>query len=275
MPLFDAGVPLQDLPWGVEGSRRAVASRQFTYHDGDVALEAFFAWDAEAAAGHHSGGLPGVLVAHTAIGPQEVFIHSCCDALARAGYAAFALDLFGTGECVFDKQVRDGILGPLREDRSKYAARVQAGYDAMCAQPEVDESRGVGAIGFCLGGQAVLDLARAKTAPGLKGVVSFHGSLDNPSTLPSPPSSSSSASVLILHGDDDPFNPPERMAECTRGLTERGIEYEIHTFGGAKHAFTRPEKTKLEDYASGFGYQPRAAARSWAAARNFLAEVLK
>lgn len=273
-PLFDAGVPLEKLPWGSEGSR-AVASRTFTYNDGNVALEAYMAWDAEAAAGRPSGGLSGVLVAHTAIGPQEVFIHSCCDALARMGYAALALDLFGTKECIFDKQTRDRILGPLREDRAKYAARVQASYEALCAQPEVDESAGVVGIGFCLGGQAVLDLARAKTASGLRGVVSFHGSLDNPSTLPSPQSSSSStASVLILHGDDDPFNPPEKLQECARGLKAAGIEYEVHVYGGAKHAFTRPEKTKPEDVESGFGYHPHAAARSWAAARTFMAEVL-
>ena len=132
------------------------------------------------------------------------------------------------------------------------------------------------ARGFCLGGQAVLDLARAKTASGLRGVVSFHGSLDHPSTMtPSSPSPSSpSPSVLLLHGDDDPFNPPEKLEECTRGLRAAGLPYEVHTYGGAKHAFTRPEKTKPEDLASGFGYQPRAAARSWDAAKKFLSELL-
>ena len=146
--LFDAGVLVEQLPWGVEGSR-PVASRTCTYHHGDVALEGYMAWDADAlSSGGGGGGLPGILVAHTAIGPQEVFVHSCCDALARAGYFAFALDLFGTGECVFDKQIRDGILVPLRENRDEYAARVHAGYEAMCAQPEVDEkNRGVAAIG--------------------------------------------------------------------------------------------------------------------------------
>ena len=150
-PLFDPGVPVEQLPWGVEGSR-PVASRTCTYHHGDVALEGYMAWDADALSGGGGGGggggLPGILVAHTAIGPQEVFVHSCCDALARAGYFAFALDLFGTGECVFDKQIRDGILVPLRENRDEYAARVHASYEALCAQPEVDEkNRGVAAIG--------------------------------------------------------------------------------------------------------------------------------
>jgi len=68
------------------------------------------------------------------------------------GYAAFAPDLFGAGECVFDKEVRAGIMAPMREDRGALAARVQAGYDALVSQPEVDDARGVAALGFCLGG---------------------------------------------------------------------------------------------------------------------------
>jgi len=238
--LFSAGVPLEALPWGGEGSK-PVASRTFNYYEwgeGAVALEAYMAWDPAAAV----GALPGVLVAHTAIGPQEEFIHSCCDALARMGYVALALDLFGAGECVFDRAERAAILDPLREDRTRVAARVQAAHDALVRQPECDASRGVAAIGFCLGGQAVLDLARAKTARGLRGVVSFHGSLDNPTTLPSPasPPLEPAVQALILHGNDDPFNPPERLAECMAGLDAAGIEFDVHVYSGAKHAFTRP-----------------------------------
>ena len=82
-PLFDAGVPLEALPWGVEGDA-PVSSRSFNYkaEDGETDLEAYFAWDPSLLEGG-GGGLPGVLVAHTAIGPQEVFVHTCCDALAR------------------------------------------------------------------------------------------------------------------------------------------------------------------------------------------------
>ena len=143
-PLFDAGVPLEELPWGKVGES-AVESRTFPYNDGATALEAYLAWDPEALR-RAGGGLPGVLVAHTAIGPQEVFIHSCCDALARLGYAALALDLFGAGACVFDKARRDAILNPLRENRAANAARTRAGYDALTAQAEVDASLGVCAV---------------------------------------------------------------------------------------------------------------------------------
>lgn len=267
--LFDAGVPLEALPWGEEGTQ-PVASRTFAYRDGDVELEAYLAWDADA---RRDGKLlPGVLVAHTAIGPQEVFIHSCCDALARLGYCAMALDLFGAGACVFDRETRDEILGPLREDREKYADRVLASYDALASQPEVDEEAGVTAMGFCLGGQAVLDLARAKRARRLRGVVSFHGSLDRPTTLVSPPTSDANpaAAALLLHGTADPFNPPERVEECLDGLRDSGIAHELVAFEGVAHGFTRPEKIKPEDTAAGFEYDEEAATRSWALAKEFL-----
>lgn len=267
--LFDAGVPLEALPWGEEGTQ-PVASRTFAYRDGDVELEAYLAWDADAR--RNGKLLPGVLVAHTAIGPQEVFIHSCCDALARLGYCAMALDLFGAGACVFDRETRDEILGPLREDREKYADRVLASYDALASQPEVDEEAGVTAMGFCLGGQAVLDLARAKRARRLRGVVSFHGSLDRPTTLVSPPTSDANpaAAALLLHGTADPFNPPERVEECLDGLRDSGIAHELVAFEGVAHGFTRPEKIKPEDTAAGFEYDEEAATRSWALAKEFL-----
>jgi hypothetical protein len=92
MPLLlDAGVPLEALPWGSEGSN-PVASRsiQCFAEDGKTNLGAYFAWDPAALskAKQQKGateGLLGVLVAHTAIGPQEVFVRSCCVALARIG----------------------------------------------------------------------------------------------------------------------------------------------------------------------------------------------
>ena len=147
---FDAGIPLDKLPWGVEGERE-VASRTFSYRDGDIALEAYMTWDAAKVAAE--GPRPGVLVAHTAIGMQEYFITSCCQSLARLGYTAMALDLFGAGQCVFDKEVRNSILQPLRDDRRRLAKRVQAAYDALVNESSVvKETSGVAAVGFCLGG---------------------------------------------------------------------------------------------------------------------------
>jgi dienelactone hydrolase len=280
-PLFDAGVPLESLPWGSDGDG-AVSSRRFQYtaEDGTKTLEAYFAWDPTALSNSKGAGLPGVLVAHTAIGPQEVFIHSCCDALARLGYCAFALDMFGVGSCVFDKSERDALFGPLRLDRTKHARRVEAAYETLVEQPEVGTSADIFGIGFCLGGMAVLDLARLQSAKRLAGVVSFHGSLDRPkvkasrtatdTTTDTTTEKRKNTSCLLFHGTSDPFNPPAQVEECLAGLDEQKLPYELIEFPGVLHGFTRPEKIKPEDAEAGFGYDERAATKSWEMTKAFL-----
>ena len=271
-PLFDAGVPLEALPWGVEGDA-PVSSRSFSYkaEDGETDLEAYFAWDPSLLEGGDEG-LPGVLVAHTAIGPQEVFVHTCCDALARMGFAAFALDAFGAGTCVFDKAERDALFGALRADRSKHTRRILKAYEAMLEQPEVSSTASMYGIGFCLGGMAVLDLARFRSAPRLRGVVSFHGSLDRPQ-IADPEGSGAekgSTSCLLLHGAADPFSSPENVAACLSGLKDLGLPVRLAEFENVKHGFTRPEKTTPEDSDAGFAYDADAAAKSWAMTKTFL-----
>ena len=269
---FDAGIPLEMLPWGIEGSRE-VESRTFSYRDGDIALEAYMAWDAAKVAAE--GPRPGILVAHTAIGMQEYFITSCCQSLARLGYTAMALDLFGAGQCVFDKEVRNSILQPLRDDRRRLAKRVQAAYDALVNESSVvKETSGVAAVGFCLGGQAVLDLARANTAKELRGVVSFHGVLDHPSIF-TKSGEGKPPNALILHGESDPFTDEHKLRECLDGLTSLGMTWDLHVYSGAKHAFTRPEKTTDEDFDSGFQYDARAASQSWSSCKTFIESVIE
>jgi len=279
VPLFDAGVPISDLPWGVKDARaRAteprVESRTFTYHDGDLPLEGYMAWVPELLNDSSRGqvSLPGVVVAHTAIGPQEVFIHSCVDALARLGYCAMALDMFGAGACVFDKTQRDAIMNPLRENRELQAKRGKAGVDALAMQPECAEERGICAIGFCLGGQVVLDIARAKCCNSLEGVVSFHGILDDPKTLKSPKNSNANqpAGVFILHGEEDPFSPRSQTLACLDGLDERSLMNDMTAFPQTKHAFTRPEKNTKADDDAGFQYHPMSAKVGWNTCKTLL-----
>ena len=80
-PLFDAGVPLEALPWGVEGDA-PVSSRSFSYkaEDGETDLEAYFAWDPSLLEG--GDGLPGARRPHGDRPAGGVRAH-CCDALAR------------------------------------------------------------------------------------------------------------------------------------------------------------------------------------------------
>jgi dienelactone hydrolase len=122
-------------------------------------------------------------------------------------------------------------------------------------------------MGYCFGGTAVLDLARAGGEE-LKGVVSFHGglegnTLDNPKKL--------NVKILVLHGDDDPLVPPEQVAAFKAEMTAKQVDWQLHAYSHTVHAFTRPA---ANDPAFGAVYNPVADRRSWQAMLNFFDEVL-
>ncbi len=100
------------------------------------------------------------------------------------GYVAFALDAFGARHCVFGEE-KDEYNGSLNQDRDLGLRRVLAALDALKGLEIVDGAQ-IGAIGYCLGGKLVLDLARAGRLE-VKGVVSFHGILDSPNLKVSMP----------------------------------------------------------------------------------------
>jgi dienelactone hydrolase len=132
--------------------------------------------------------------------------------------------------------------------------------------PGADLSR-MGAMGYCFGGTAVLDLARAG-GEDIKGVVSFHGgldgnTLDNPKTL--------GAKILVLHGEDDPLVPPDQVAAFKAEMTAKKADWQLHAYSHTMHAFTRPE---ANDPGFGAVYSPTADRRSWQAMLNFFAEAL-
>ena len=98
-------------------------------------------------------------------------------------------------------------LTPYMEDRGMLLERMQAAVAAAKTIPGADLSR-IGAMGYCFGGTAVLDLARAG-GDDIKGVVSFHGGLEG-NTHRQP--QNIDAKILVLHGEDDPLVPPEQVA---------------------------------------------------------------
>src|SRR3954470_696639 len=106
-----------------------------------------------------SGGkpAPGVLVAHEG-GGLTGHAQERAERLAGLGYVAFALDLFGDQAPSLENKM--ALVKSLRADRAELRARVGAAFDLLRGHPNVDGER-LGAIGFCFGGTAVIELARA------------------------------------------------------------------------------------------------------------------
>lgn len=210
------------------------------------------------------GPFPGVAVFHNWYGQNDNEQQRARD-LAALGYAAFAVDLYGAGARATDNESASALMTPLLNDRAGLLlTRTRAALGVLEAQPQVQTGR-IAAVGYCLGGLCVLDLARSGAT--LKGVVSFHGLLGSTDFEGASPS----AAVLVLHGYDDPLAKPDKVLAFGTEMTELGLDWQVHAYGGTSHAFSTPGA----DYAPyGLKYSARADRRSWQAMRNFLAEVL-
>ncbi len=211
------------------------------------------------------GPLPVVLVAHAWDGLNDE-VRDKSRQLAAAGYIAFAIDIHGGGKVIEDFSQLIPTLTPYMEDRSLLLARMQGAFSAAQTIPGVDTSR-VGAMGYCFGGTAVLDLARSGVDE-LLAVVTFHGGLtgnplDNPEKL--------NTKLLILHGDDDPMVSPEEVAAFKTEMNAKQVDWQVHAYSQTVHAFSRPG---ANDPAFGTVYNETADKRSWQAMLNFFAEVL-
>ncbi len=236
----------------------AIVANTVTYLDGDVLLEAFFAFDDA-----FSGRCPAVLINH-AWGGRDEFVAEKAKKLAGLGYVGFALDMYGKGVLGASPEENARLMQPFMADRALLQKRIKAAVAAVKLMPWVDDSK-IAAIGFCFGGLCVLDLAR--TGEDIKGVVSFHGLLGEPDNIRD---KKIKAKVLALHGHDDPMVPPEQVLAFEREMTVAGADWQLLTFGHTMHAFTNPVANNPD---FGTVYQPDADRRGWVAMQNFLTEI--
>lgn len=181
------------------------------------------------------------------------------------GYHAFLADTFGKQFRGAARDVMFGELTRLRSDRAALKDRLLAILEVARQQQGVDAKR-IAAIGFCFGGQCVLDIAR--TGADVAGVASFHGLFDPPGL----PANKIGAKVVAYHGWDDPMVPPDAVVALAKELTEAGADWQIHGYGHVGHGFTNPNATK-EIGIPGVEYDEAANRRSWQALEDFLAEL--
>ncbi len=236
----------------------AIVSNTVVYLDGDVVLEAFFAFDDAS-----SDRRPAVLINHTWAGRDD-FVAEKAKKLAALGYVGFAVDMYGKGVLGTGPDECMELMQPFMADRAMLQQRMKAALAAVKLMPWVDENK-IASIGFCFGGLCALDLAR--TGADIKGAVSFHGLLTPPDNIQG---NAVKAKILALHGHDDPLGPPEQVLAFEREMSDAGADWQLHIYGNTMHAFTNP---LVNDHDSGKVYKPDADRRSWVAMQNFLTEI--
>lgn len=195
----------------------------------------------------------GLLIAPAFAGLRE-FEMAQADLWATMGYHVLAVDYYGDGWRTDVSTEASAKMAEVQADRAMFLRRMQA----ALAEVRGWGAARVGAIGFCLGGKAILDLARSGQGDA---VVGLHAVFDAP---PSP--TQSMPPVLLCHGWADPLATPEQFEVMVAELEEHCEDWHALCFGRTEHAFTNPGRPD--------GYVARSARRSFGAAQAFLAEAL-
>jgi len=252
------------LALGSTAALAEVKTEAVQYQDGDQVLNGFIAYDDAV-----TDKRPGVLVVHEWWGHNE-YARRRARMLAELGYAALAVDMYGDGKTAAHPEDAGKFSGELMKNAETTKARFLAALEYLKAQPQTDPAR-VAAIGYCMGGGVVLNMARA--GMDLKGVASFHGSLG--AIIKAEPGGVK-ARLLVLHGADDTFVPAEAIAAFKQEMADAKADLTFVAYPGAKHSFTNPD---ADEYAKKFGmpiaYNAEADKLSWEQLVTFLADVLK
>ena len=230
------------------------------YKDRATVLEGYLAYDDAV-----KGRRPGVIIVHEWWGLGEHPKESA-ERLAELGYVAFALDMYGKGKLTDSAEQAAKWSGVFRRDPELARSKFEAALEVLRGHDRTDPAR-VAAIGYCFGGTICLEMARMGLD--LDGVVSFHGGLK--SGLTKAQREPIKARVLVCHGADDSFVPPEQVMAFEQEMREAGVDWQLIAYGGAVHSFTNPAADKHG--IDGVKYNAKADRRSWEAMKLFLKEI--
>ncbi|HEY6676724.1 MAG TPA: dienelactone hydrolase family protein [Terrimicrobium sp.] len=138
---------------------------------------------------------------------------------------------------------------------------------ALKSQPTVDPDK-IAAIGYCMGGAIVLSAARQGLD--LDAVASFHGSLGGLLPIKGP----IKAKILVCHGADDSFIPPETVEAFKKEMKDAGGDLKFISYPGAKHGFTNPDADEAgKKFGINIAYNAQADTGSWKELKALLEAV--
>lgn len=192
------------------------------------------------------------------------------DKLAKLGYAAFALDMYGDGKKAGHPKQAMEFSSAVTSDLPRARKRFTAAAHYLKEQPEVDTAK-IGAIGYCFGGGIVLNMALMGLD--LDAVVSFHGSL--PTELPEQIGPVVSQ-VLVCNGAKDTFVSDETIAKFKKLIKQSNVQMQFESYANAKHSFTSPAANEAgKKFELPLEYNEKADKKSWEDMKKFFGRIFK
>jgi len=245
----------------VGAASAAMVARPVQWTDHGVTYKSFLVYDDAVATKR-----PGLLMVPNWFGVNDMAVAKAKE-IAGKDYVILLTDMYGGGTRPTSEAEALAAVKPLYADRKVMRLRVSRAFEELKAQAKhapIDTAK-LAAIGFCFGGSAVLDLARA--GADVAAVVSFHGllSTDDPKLA-----SNIHAKVLALNGADDANVPAEQRAAFEAEMRDAKVDWASEDFGGAVHCFTEKEATAATGNCR---YDAKVAGRAYAAMRSWLSEA--
>jgi len=180
-----------------------------------------------------SGSGPGVLVIQEWWGLDDD-LKKMADKLAVAGFVALAPDLYHgkvAGHTEMDKAAQ--LMNSLPPDR---AGRDMSGAVDYLAGHSAVTSKGIGVVGFCMGGMLSFIIA-ANRGDKVKAVVPFYGF---PQGQSEPDWSKLTASISGHMAENDSFFSPAAAKALEEKLRKMGKDCTLKVHPGTGHAFMGP-----------------------------------
>ncbi|MCW3069675.1 MAG: Dienelactone hydrolase family [Solirubrobacterales bacterium] len=184
-------------------------------------------------------------------------IRDICDRFAAEGFFALAPDLF-RGETTTEPSEAEQKMMAMSMDQAEQDMCGAADY--LASRPGV-EGKGVGAVGFCLGGG--LAVWAAASCPQIAATVTYYYVMPHGK----PDFTKIKGPVLGHFGTADEFIPPEAAKELESELRAAGVDVTFHFYEGAGHAFFN-DTNRLGTH------NPELARLSWQRTVSFLREAL-
>lgn len=204
------------------------------------------------------GAGPGVIVIQEWWGLVD-HVKDVCDRLAAEGFTALAPDLYH-GATAAEPDGAGKLMMALELPR---AARDLGGAVDFLTGHGAVRGRGVGAVGFCMGGGLALWLATLRP-DAVKATVPFYGVI--PWEAAQPDWARLAGAVQGHYGELDASAGPESVRALEGQLRDAGVDVDMFVYPGAGHAFfndARPD-----------AYVEDAARQAWVRTLEFLRQKL-
>jgi dienelactone hydrolase len=241
-----------------------LVGKEVSYSTADKTMKGYYVYDDAV-----QGPRPAVMVVHEWWGLNE-YSRSRAEMLAKMGYAALAVDMYGDGKTADHPDDAGKFAAEVMQSLPVMKDRFNAALSLLKKSKFVDTTR-IAAIGYCFGGGVVLAMARE--GADLKAVATFHGSI---ATEHPAEKGMVKAKVLVCNGADDKFVSADAIKSLKSEMKAAGADFKFINYPGAIHGFSNPGATELgKKFSMAIAYNKNADTKSWAELQKFLKRSFK